>query len=107
MQNITRTLTNYEIKAYDLCETDNGLPSVQVVAECNAEGASMTKSLARAELAAATGNSMPRGLTIKWKPVGTTTYAMPLDKFLENATVIKREPIEPEVTGVNPETQAD
>lgn len=107
MQNITRTLTDYEIKAYDLCETENDLPSVQVVAECNVEGASMTKSLARAELAAATGNSMPRGLTIKWKPVGTTTYAMPLDKFLENATIIKREPIEPEVTAVNPETQAD
>lgn len=107
MQNITRTLTDYEIKAYDLCETEDGLPSVQVVAKCNAEGASMTKSLARAELAVATGNSMPRGLTIKWKPVGTTTYAMPLDKFIESAVIIKREPIEPEVTAVNPETQTD
>lgn len=97
MQNITRTLTEYEIKAYDLGEDENGLPTVQVVAECNAEGASMTKSLARAELAAATGQTMPKGLTIKWKPVGTITYAMPLGKFLDDATIIKKENIEPEV----------
>lgn len=91
MQNITRTLTEYEIKAYDLGEDENGVPTVQVVAECNAEGASMTKSLARAELAAATGQAMPKGLTIKWKPVGTITYAMPLDKFLVDAIIIKRD----------------
>lgn len=91
MQNITRTLTEYEIKAYDLGEDENGVPTVQVVAECNAEGASMTKSLARAELAAATGQAMPKGLTIKWKPVGTITYAMPLDKFLHDAIIIKRD----------------
>ena len=93
MQNITRTLTEYEIKAYDLGEDENGIPTVQVVAECNAEGASMTKSLARAELAAATGQAMPKGLTIKWKPIGTITYAMPLDKFLDGAIIIKREGI--------------
>lgn len=96
MQNITRTLTEYEIKAYDLGEDENGLPTVQVVAECNAEGASMTKSLARAELAAATGHPMPKGLTIKWKAIGTITYAMPLDKFLDDATIIKKENIEPD-----------
>lgn len=97
MQNITRTLTEYEIKAYDLAEDENGIPAVKVVAECNAEGASMTKSLARAELAAATGQAMPKGLTIKWKPIGTVTYAMPLDKFLDGAIIIKREGIVSEV----------
>lgn len=97
MQNITRTLTDYEIKAYDLGEDENGIPTVQVVAECNAEGASMTKSLARAELAASTGRAMPKGITIKWKPIGTITYAMSLDKFLDGAVIIKRESIEPEV----------
>lgn len=97
MQNITRTLTEYEIKAYDLGEDENGVPTVQVVAECNAEGASMTKSLARAELAAATGLPIPKGITIKWKPVGTITYAMPLDKFLDGAVIIKREDIASEV----------
>lgn len=97
MQNITRTLTEYEIKAYDLVEDENGIPTVQVVAECKAEGASMTKSLARAELAAATGQTMPKGLSIKWKPIGTITYAMPLDRFLDCAIIIKREGIAPEV----------
>lgn len=97
MQNITRTLTEYEIKAYDLGEDENGVPTVQVVAECNAEDASMTKSLARAELAAATGLPIPKGTTIKWKPVGTITYAMPLDKFLDGSVIIKREGIASEV----------
>ena len=101
MQNITRTLTEYEIKAYDLVEDENGVPTVQVIAECNAEGASMTKSLARAELAAATGQAMPKGLTIKWKPIGTITYAMPLDKFLDGAIIIKRENIASEVPTAN------
>lgn len=98
MQNITRTLTEYEIKAYDLGEDENGVPTVQVVAECNAEGASMTKSLARAELAAATRQPMPKGLTIKWKPVGTITYAMPLDKFLDGAIIIKRDDLASEAS---------
>ena len=98
MQNITRTLTEYEIKAYDLGEDENGVPTVQVVAECNAEGASMTKSLARAELAAATGQPMPKGLTIKWKPVGTITYAMPLGKFLDDAIIIKRDDLASEAS---------
>lgn len=97
MQNITRTLTEYEIKAYDLGEDESGIPTVQVVAECNAEGASMTKSLARAELAAATGQAMPKGITIKWKPIGTITYAMPLDKFLDGAIIIKRDNLVSEV----------
>lgn len=97
MQNITRTLTEYEIKAYDLGEDENGIPTVQVIAECNAEGASMTKSLARAELAAATGQAMPKGLTIKWKPIAAITYAMPLNKFLDSAIIIKREGIVSEV----------
>lgn len=101
MQNITRTLTEYEIKAYDLGEDENGVPTVQVVADCNAEGASMTKSLARAELAAATGQPMPKGTTIKWKPVATITYAMPLDKFLDGASIIKRENIASEVPTAN------
>lgn len=101
MQNITRTLTEYEIKAYDLGEDENGVPTVQVVAECNAEEASMTKSLARAELAAATGQAMPKGLTIKWKPVGTITYAMPLDKFLDGAIIIKRDDLASEAPTVD------
>ena len=40
---------------------------------------------------------MNEGLAIKWKPIGAITYAMPLDKFLEGAIIIKRESIAPEV----------
>ncbi len=39
---------------------------------------------------------MPKGLAIKWKPIGAITYAMPLYKFLEGA-IIKREGIAHEV----------
>lgn len=91
MQNITRTLTDYEITAYDLVEDENGIPAVQVVAECRAEASSMTKSLARAELSAAVGKKLQKGLTVKWRAIGSTTYAMPLDRFLESAIIIKKE----------------
>ena len=43
------------------------------------------------------GQAMPKGLDIKWKPIGAITYAMPLDKFLEGAIIIKREGIAHEV----------
>ena len=91
MQNITRTLNIYEIKAYDLVEDEDGSPSVQVIAECEAEDSSMTKSLARAELAAATGAPLPKGITVKWRAIGSVTYAMPLDRFLDGAVIVKRE----------------
>lgn len=91
MQNITRTMTEYEIKAYSVAEDENGIPSLSVIAECQAESASMTKTLARAELAAATGEPLPKGVTVKWKPIGTVTYAMPLDQFLDSAAILKKE----------------
>lgn len=91
MQNITRTLTEYDIKAYSVAEDENGVPSLAIIAECQAESASMTKTLARAELAAATGEPLPKGVTVKWKPIGTVTYAMPLDKFLDSAAILKKE----------------
>ena len=94
MQNITRTLTVFHIKAYDLVEDEEGRPTVQVIAECEAEDASMTKALARAELAAATGEPMPKGITVKWTPIGRITYAMPLERFIDSATVIRNERIE-------------
>lgn len=45
--------------------------------------------------------AMPKCLAIKWKPIGAITYAMPLDKFLEGAIIIKRESIAPEVPTVD------
>lgn len=88
MKNITRTVTEYIITAYDLVDGENG-PEVSVVAEATALAVSMTKSDARTALAEAIGAKLPKGLTIKWEPQAVYTYAMPLDKFIENAVVIK------------------
>nr|DAQ16298.1 MAG TPA: hypothetical protein [Caudoviricetes sp.] len=88
MKNITRTVTDYIITAYDLVDGEDG-PEVSVVAQATCLAVSMTKSEARAALAEAIGAKIPKGLTIKWEPQATFTYAMPLDKFIENAVVIK------------------
>lgn len=88
MKNITRTVTDYIITAYDLADCENG-PEVYVVAQTTSRAVSMTKSEARAALAEATGKKLPKGLTIKWEPQAVYTYAMPLNQFIENAVVIK------------------
>lgn len=88
MKNITRTVTEYIITAYDLVDGEDS-PEVAVVARATALAVSMTKSEARAALAEAIGSKLPKGITIKWEPQATFTYAMPLDKFIENAVVIK------------------
>ena len=93
MQNITRTFTLYNVRAYDLVENEDGDPGISVIAECQCLNTSMTKSTARAELAQATGNKIPKGVAIKWTPVETVTYAMPMDKFIENAIVVDKEEI--------------
>lgn len=88
MKNITRTVTDYLITAYDLVDGENG-PEVKIVAQATALAVSMTKSEARAALTVETGTKLPKGLTIKWEPQATYTYAMPLEKFLDQAVVIK------------------
>lgn len=93
MQNITRTFTLYNVSAYDLVENEDGDPGISVVAECQCLNSSMTKSTARAELAQATGNKIPKGVVIKWTPVETITYAMPMARFIENAIVVAKEEI--------------
>lgn len=93
MKNITRTFTLYSIKAYDLVESENSEPSISVIGECLSMNTCMTRSMARAELAEAIGEKMAKGVTIKWTPVQTVTYAMPLDKFIESATVVAKEEI--------------
>lgn len=88
MKNITRTVTDYLITAYDLADGENG-PEVSVVAQTTSRAVSMTKSEARAALAEAIGTKLPKGLTIKWEPQAVYTYAMPFNQFIENAVVIK------------------
>lgn len=87
MKNITRTMTNFEIKAYTVDEAVTP-PEVKVYGECIAQDTAMTKGAARAALADAMGHTVPKGLTITWAPVSSITYAMPLDKFLAEAVVI-------------------
>lgn len=88
MQNVTRTMTEYEVTAYSVRESD-GEVGLNVVAECTAHSTSMTKGEARAALMEATGTVVPRGCTVVWKAVKRLKYAMPLDKFLDESIVIE------------------
>lgn len=86
--NVTRSFTEYEIKAYAIKEVE-GVPALTTIAETHATASSMTKGAARAALAEAAGFTMPTGCTVKWKPVMKLTYAMPQDEFMEASTIIK------------------
>lgn len=93
MQNITRTLTTFKVKAYDIVEDENGVPSLTVIAETSTLATSMTKASARVALASVL-TSLPRGLHITWEAVECETYAMPLDTFLSHAIRVKTEACE-------------
>ena len=88
MQNVTRTMTEYVVTAYSVCESD-GEVGLNVVAECTAHSTTMNKGEARAALMEATGTAVPRGCTVVWRPVKTMKYALPLDKFLDESIVIE------------------
>lgn len=92
MQNVTRTMTEYEVTAYSVCESD-GEPALNVVAECTVISTTMNKGEARAALMEATGTAVPRGCTVVWKPVKTVKYAMALGKFLSESVVIEEKEI--------------
>lgn len=92
MQNVIRTMTEYEITAYSVGEID-GEVGLNVVAECTAHSTAMNKGEARAALMEATGTPVPRGCTVVWKPVKTVKHAMPLVKFLDESIVIEEKEI--------------
>lgn len=92
MQNVTRTMTEYEITAYSVGEIDGDV-GLNVVAECTVHSTTMNKGEARAALMEATGTAVPRGCTVVWKPVKRMKYAMPLDKFLAESVVIEEKEI--------------
>ena len=96
MQNITRTLTTFKVKAYDIVEDESGVPALTVIAETSTRATSMTKAAARAALTPIVPD-LPRGLHITWEPVECETYAMPLDTFLSHAILIKTEACETSV----------
>lgn len=91
--NVTRTFINFKCRAYAIKEID-GVPTLAVIAECEAQGTSMTKAHARAALAESYGKVLPQGCTVKWEPIVKVTYAMPQDDFIEHAQVIKTEEVE-------------
>lgn len=88
MQNITRTLTRYAVKAYDVIDDADGM-RIETIAETEIVAPSMTRAAARAALADAYGQPMPRGCTIKWEQIENVTYAMPLDEFVANAQILE------------------
>ena len=92
MQNVTRTMTEYEVTAYSVGEID-GEVGLNVVAECTVQTTSMNKGEARAALMEATGTAVPRGCSVVWKAVKTIKHAMPLDKFLAESVVIEEKEI--------------
>jgi hypothetical protein len=92
MQNVTRTMTEYEVAAYSAYESD-GKVGLNVVAECTVHSTTMNKAGARAALMEAMGTAVPRGCTVVWKPVKRMKYAMPLDKFLDESIVIEEKEI--------------
>lgn len=92
MQNVTRTMTEYEVTAYSVCESE-GEVGLSTIAECSVYSTTMNKGEARAALMEATGTAVPRGCTVVWKPVKTVKHAMPLDKFLAESVVIEEKEI--------------
>lgn len=91
MQNITRTVTTYHVKAYDLAQSESGDMEVKLIAECMANRTSMSKGIARAALEAENNVKIQRGINITWKEVGSVTYGMPLDTFIANSAVVSSE----------------
>ena len=92
MQNVTRTMTEYEVTAYSVCESD-GEVGLSDIAKCTVHSTTMNKGEARAALMEATGTAIPRGYTVVWKPVKRTKHAMPIDRFLEESVVIEEKEI--------------
>lgn len=91
--NVTRTFISFKCRAYAIEDVD-GEPTLAVLAECEAQGTSMTKAHARAALAEVYGKALPQGCTVKWEPVKRVTYGMTQEAFLANATVIKTEDVQ-------------
>ena len=58
MQNVTRTMTEYEVTAYSVCEFD-GEVGLSDIAKCTVSATHMNKGEARAALMEATGTAGP------------------------------------------------
>ena len=93
MQNVTRTIYKYAINAYDMVDDADGM-RIEVVADCRVVSPMMSKAIARRAIEAETGKKPKKGVNVKWKRIGTITYAMPADEFFKNAVIVNEENIE-------------
>lgn len=85
MAAITRTFKSFELTAYEL--DDSIPPSLRTVAQYVVLDTNMNARKARIALRDA-GAALPKGCVINWAEGEEKTYSMPVETFLENATVI-------------------
>lgn len=85
MAAITRTFKSFELTAYEL--DDSIPPSARAVAQYVVLDTYMNARKARTAFRDA-GVALPKGCTIKWVEGEEKIYSMPVETFLENATVI-------------------
>ena len=85
MAAITRTFKSFELTAYEL--DDSIPPIVRTAAQHVVLDTNMNDRKARIAFRDA-GAALPKGCTIKWVEGEEKTYSMPVETFLENATVI-------------------
>ena len=85
MAAITRTFKSFELSAYEL--DDSIPPSVRPAAQYVVLDTNMNARKARIAFRDA-GVALPKDCLIKWVEGEEKTYSMPVETFLENATVI-------------------
>ena len=85
MAAITRTFKSFELTAYEL--DDSIQPSVRPAAQYVVLDTNMNARKARIAFRDA-GVALPKDCLIKWVEGEEKTYSMPVETFLENATVI-------------------
>lgn len=85
MAAITRTFKSFELTAYEL--DDSIPPSIRPAAQYVVLDTSMNARKARIAFRDA-GVALPKDCLIKWVEGEEKTYSMPVETFLENATVI-------------------
>ena len=85
MAAITRTFKSFELTAYEL--DDSIPPSVRPAAQYVVLDTNMNARKARIAFRDASV-ALPKDCLIKWVEGEEKTYSMPVETFLENATVI-------------------
>lgn len=85
MAAITRTFKSFELTAYEL--DDSIPPSIRPAAQYVVLDTIMNARKARIAFRDA-GVALPKDCLIKWVEGEEKTYSMPVETFLENATVI-------------------